>query len=528
MKHIHQFIYKHPQLAFLLTGVLLFIVYLVNLGLLPLFADEPTRAVVALEMMLNDNYWVPTINGEYYYRKPPLYNWIIVGLFQSTGSMSEFVFRLPSVIPLFLFGFTIYWWSKNFITNSMAFLAAGMFVTCGRMLIYASFIGHIDIFYSWITFLSFICLIEYGKKEKWWQFFIFSYALCAIGFLCKGLPTVVFQGISVVTILIILKHFKKFFSFPHLIGILVFLIPVGGYFLKYAEHNELMGWVDQLWDQSVQRTPKDKPWYETVLHIFKFPLDHLYHLAPWSLFAIFLFRKDLKSTLFQSLDIKLISILFLANLPIYWLSPGYYPRYLFMLYPLLFIIMAFAFNKSKNEKLKSGLFKVLLGLGLVLIIGTIIVYFLPQIGTTFSALQCLIVLLTACLALFLLRSKPTPQIIGAVILLASFRLLFNWVVMPERLASGNTGVYREDAIRIAHRTKDIPTKLVKWSSVNHETTFYFEREKHQILTHTKGIDARKFNIVDKLHLQSTSNKQIIDSMLIRHGNKYLYLLEYSD
>ena len=81
--------------------------------MLPLFADEPTRALVAIEMMFSDNYWVPTIQGEFYYNKPPLYNWIIAGLFTVTGSMSEFIFRLPSVIPLLLFGLTIFLWTKK-------------------------------------------------------------------------------------------------------------------------------------------------------------------------------------------------------------------------------------------------------------------------------------------------------------------------------------------------------------------------------------------------------------------------------
>ena len=96
-------------MAFFISAITLLVIFLVNLGLLPLFADEPTRAVVALEMMYSDNYWVPTINGDYYYRKPPFYNWIIASLFGITGSKSEFIFRLPSVIPLFLFGMTIKW-----------------------------------------------------------------------------------------------------------------------------------------------------------------------------------------------------------------------------------------------------------------------------------------------------------------------------------------------------------------------------------------------------------------------------------
>lgn len=527
MKKIFVFISEKPQLAFLLTGVLLFVVYLINLGLLPLFADEATRSTVALEMLLSDNYLVPTINGDYYYRKPPFYNWILVGLFHTTGSMSEFIIRLPSVVPLFLFGLTIYWWAKKFIGKNMAFLAAGMFVTCGRMLVYASFIGHIDIFYSWITFLTFICFIEYGSKEKWWQFFVFTYLLSAMAFLSKGLSTVPFQGITLITVLIVLKKFKKFFSIQHLVGILVFLIPVAGYFLNYSEYNDLMGWVEELWDQSAQRTPQDKPWHETVLHIFKFPLEHIYHLAPWSLFAAFLFRKDLKSVLFKVPHLKLITLIFLANLPVYWLSPGYYPRYLFPLYPLLFIVLAFGYDKSNYPKLKSIIFKIFIGFGVVLLIGALVVYFLPSVGVAFSALQCIIILLLTVFSILLLRGKPTPQIIGTLVLLAAFRLLFNWVVMPDRLASGNTAAYREDAIRIAKHTKQTPVKVTKnptEGGINHDSTFYIEREKMQFLRQVSDYEHGNYSLISKRHLKEVDRHQIVDSMLIRHNSQYFYLV----
>ena len=39
--------------------------------------DEAIRSLVALEMKLSGNLITPTLHGEYYYNKPPLYNWIL-------------------------------------------------------------------------------------------------------------------------------------------------------------------------------------------------------------------------------------------------------------------------------------------------------------------------------------------------------------------------------------------------------------------------------------------------------------------
>ena len=123
-------------------------VHLINLGITPLMADEAIRATVAFEMMKSNDYIVPTIWGEFYYRKPPLYNWIIVGFFKLFDSYSEFVFRLPSVIPLFLMGLAMWFVSRKHIGSKAGVIAAFGFILSGRLLTRDSMLGHIDIAFS--------------------------------------------------------------------------------------------------------------------------------------------------------------------------------------------------------------------------------------------------------------------------------------------------------------------------------------------------------------------------------------------
>lgn len=67
------------NIVYIIIFTLLIPALFINLGKMPLSSDEPTRSVVALEMNLSGNYVTPTINGDYYYNKPPLYNWILAG-----------------------------------------------------------------------------------------------------------------------------------------------------------------------------------------------------------------------------------------------------------------------------------------------------------------------------------------------------------------------------------------------------------------------------------------------------------------
>ena len=58
---------------------LLFVLaYLLNLGLQPLFLEEPRRTLIAIEMLHNKNLWIPTELGVYYFKKPPFFNWVLV------------------------------------------------------------------------------------------------------------------------------------------------------------------------------------------------------------------------------------------------------------------------------------------------------------------------------------------------------------------------------------------------------------------------------------------------------------------
>ena len=82
---------------------------LINLGLLPLIADEPIRALVALELKLTGNPFVATLQGEYYFNKPPLFNWLLLGFFHVFGAAEEWVIRLPTVLALLGMGAAIYY-----------------------------------------------------------------------------------------------------------------------------------------------------------------------------------------------------------------------------------------------------------------------------------------------------------------------------------------------------------------------------------------------------------------------------------
>lgn len=231
------FFRRNPWFFYAFSVLMLFPALLWHLGFLAINfpTDEPTRAIVALEMIVSGNYITPTINGDFYYNKPPLYNWIIIAYYKLAGNYSEFTLRLPVVVGLLLFGLTIFWFVRRHLGNKQGFIVAILFITSGRILFWDSFLGLIDITFSWLVYLSFMLIYHFREKKQYLALFLVSYLLTGITFLMKGLPSLVFQGITLLAIFSYNHEFRKLFSWRHFAGIGLFLLIIGAYYYAYFQ-----------------------------------------------------------------------------------------------------------------------------------------------------------------------------------------------------------------------------------------------------------------------------------------------------
>lgn len=466
--------------------LLTIIAHFVNLGLMPLNADEALRASVAFEMMERENYIVPTIWGEFYYRKPPFYNWVIIGFFQVFGSFSEFVFRLPSVIPLMLFGVTIWRIARKRIGERAALLAAFGFILNGSLLTRDSMLGHIDILYSWFTFLGFYSVYCYWKRGSYYALFLVSYFIASIGVLMKGLPSFLFQGLTILAWLAYQRQWRMLFSLQHLTGILVFASVVGGYFYAYSEFNSLEDYFFQLYDQSSQRTVIDRKWYEGLLNLFVFPFKNLMQLFPTALFLLFMFRRGTIKRWIKNDFTAFALVVLAANIIPYWLSPGYHTRYLFMLYPLLYILGSEAFFASteKYPKLTQWMYGVfLVGIGLLILAfgGTL---FVEEVRNLPLAIPAAIVLLLASVALMVLWFRmPKFRLYWSLMVMVLLRFGFDFFVVPHRVyvedsAHVNRKMHSEKIVEI---TGDTPLWLHRNTPAFTEYAYYLGVGKDTVI-----------------------------------------------
>ena len=233
--------------------VILFLLFLVslflNLGSYPLYLEEPRRALIALEMIYRDNMWVPTQIGELYFKKPPMYNWIIMLGYKVFG-YSEWGVRFFSVISYIGMGLLTFFAGKKYVNLRFGLISAGLFLVSINTFFYFSTIGEIDLFYSLITLASFYVFFYFIEKGQPWPAYILFYLLSFIGVMTKGFPTLVFIAITLLTYVIHKKRFGELFRMPNITGFLLMASLIAAYVFIYIQYAPVSGLIDGLWQQS--------------------------------------------------------------------------------------------------------------------------------------------------------------------------------------------------------------------------------------------------------------------------------------
>jgi len=516
--------------------VLLFPALFINLGLMPLISDEPTRGIVTLEMLTTGNFITLTINGVFYYNKPPLFNWILASFVQISGLTNEFIFRLPTVLSLLAFTGLIYFFAKNFISKQAAITAAIMFITSSRILFWDSFQGLIDITYSLITFSSFVLLFYYEQKGNHLKMFVFTYALTAFGFLMKGMPSPLFQAISLLAWLLLQRKFKLLFTWKHLAGIAVFAIITGAYLILYLRSNSVSQLLFTLFEQSNRLSKTGEGTEQWLMHLLTFPFELGYEFAPWLIFVLLLLNPAIRKHLLVNNGIKYSLFIFIFNLVPYWLSADMRPRYLFMLIPLLFVVLAQAIELTSMSTRKIWIwFQPVLVLAMLTGSLSLILYiFWSETRLMPMVIPVCIFLSIAGLTISIVnRKSPFNTIAGLAVVMLLVRIGFGTYNLPARYNSYPDAGYREGEIEAGKLVSGNPVYILGDTPFNHDASFYITRETRHVVSRPLSEPGKgNFYIADAKNLANFAAKnrnfRMLHSFTIKLDETKLYLIKVTE
>lgn len=474
----------------LLIGCLLLLIFsfFYQLGIYALFLEEPRRGLIALEMIFQDNFWVPTQTGDLYFRKPPFYNWVLIASYKLFGGYTEFATRFFSVFSHLVLSLITFFFTRKYLGNLTAVFVAMSLLLSADILMYFSTLGEIDLFYALVTAIPIFAIYHYGEKEAYWKLFIVVYLFTAIGFLTKGLTSLPFTAITLLVYFIHKRQFKVLLRLPHFIGVALFALLVGGYFYMYSQYEDVSGWWSTLFSESADKASGGGV-VKWLSHLVSFPVDTIKNILPAGLFVPLLFRKGVIKRLKENPLVWYCVLVFVFNFVIYWLSTDAKSRYIYPLFPIMVIPLVYLGLNSMSKTLE----KVLKIMSIVFIslfaLAGLIGYFVDvlEVVPNLYVIYTIVLLMIAILGYLSFTKRTRPYlIIMAVMVILKFG--FSSIVPVTRALDTGAAEDRTLGYEIAELTKDQP--LYRYGDLRMSLTivFYVEAAREEVLYQKTGFE----------------------------------------
>lgn len=133
--------------------------YLPNLGTRALRLEEGRRATPAREMLASGDFVRPTLYGDTYLNKPPLYYWLVAAAGSVLGDVNPLAVRIPSVLAALGCALVALRFAPDRLDRRTRALAAG-FVLASATLLEKGALGEID---------ASLCLLVAAALKCWWD-----------------------------------------------------------------------------------------------------------------------------------------------------------------------------------------------------------------------------------------------------------------------------------------------------------------------------------------------------------------------
>lgn len=239
---------------YLLIIGLFIILYIVPLGLRPLFTpDEPRYAEIARELIVHNDWVVPKINNLRYFEKPIMGHWLNAASLKLFGE-NNFAVRFASALAAGLTGLALFMLLKKFAGDSMALWGTVIFLS--SVLVYgigtfAVLDGPTSFFLTaGMTGFFFAYMEKRWNTRKITALLLFG-LFCGLAFLTKGFLAFVVPAIIIGPFLIWEKRWKELFILPWIPALAVIVTVLPWSLMIHCRDNDF--WNYFFWVEHVQR-----------------------------------------------------------------------------------------------------------------------------------------------------------------------------------------------------------------------------------------------------------------------------------
>ena len=419
------------------------------------------RALVSLEMKLSGNYIAPTLNGEYYCRKPPLFNYMLLPALNSKQNAVSWM-QFISALTAFLLVVVFYLVSRKLLDKRKSLFATIIFAYSPIVFINIITIG-LDSLFSAICFLIFVSNLYFAEKKNYLSLFVFGYLLTALAFMVKGTPAIYFQGISLLSIMICTKSFRQIFSWKHAVGTIPFIVIVGTYCLLYSDYNNPLSWFWGLYSDIPEKLEIGK--MLKITNMLSFCGKSILAYPILALCPILLFRNIFVKIIKSTTDSYMLLVSVLGIAP--FIIGNYYTYYITMFVPLLIFLII----KHLNTEEHISTYKIILLWGIPLLFITIAILIGRIPIYSFIIIVPFVLLLHNCKWL-----KITT--------LCIYTIAITILILNIKYATNKNSLYdnlESKACQIARETSNCKLYVLPDCKINHATMYYLTYYKGEII-----------------------------------------------
>ena len=322
------------------------VLYLTRLDTITIRGEESRRARIGIEMLESGDWIVPRQQGVPFLSRPPLQNWVIVGLGRVLGSIDVWAIRLPSVISLLGVVLLIYGYSRTFLSRFGSFTAAVAFASMAQVMELGR-LGETEMMFTLLVAGS-LLIWHWGFGRCWpaTATWMAAYFLVALGTLAKGPQAPAYFVASVGLFLLLTGRWRFALSGAHLAGIITFIVVWGAWQVPFAKE---IGYAETLaiYVQDVGFRFVDTSWITILKHLAEFPLEvFLGCMLPWSLLLLPYINPDFRRAIGPARgNVMFLACVIGVTFPTVWLVPGGRTRYFLPIYPCFALLIGLVVDR---------------------------------------------------------------------------------------------------------------------------------------------------------------------------------------
>lgn len=255
--------------------------------------DEPREAEIGREMLLSPGV-VPTLNGQDFIEKPPLYYWAVAGAYQLFGGPSAAAARSVSVVASLLTLLLVFLWGRRDFSAPVGLVAVAGLVTSTQFAMTSRGIVIDPLLMLFITvavWAGYDLIRGCGRTRTLFYF----YASLALALWTKGLIGPVLMASGLLVYLATRRSISPIWRLRPIIGIGIMILTIAGLMALIYVDAGFEAVREWFWVNHVQRfvdpsgtgTGHKRPFYEYIktlpLAVFPWwlPFISLFKPGPW-------------------------------------------------------------------------------------------------------------------------------------------------------------------------------------------------------------------------------------------------------